>query len=102
MAWPVCIAGSSRPVKQATIRPACGPRVEVIQPVLDAPPDEECDQARRQGEGSTMSEIRTVVDGVTAAVKLAESLVALGLSTSKVRTYAPPREKRIDGWPLAG
>ncbi len=41
-----------------------------------------------------------VVDGVTAAVKLAESLVALGLSTSKVRTYAPPRPKRIDGWPL--
>jgi allantoin racemase len=43
-----------------------------------------------------------VIDGVTAAVKLAESLIALGLSTSKVRTYAPPREKRIDGWPLAG
>jgi allantoin racemase len=43
-----------------------------------------------------------VVDGVTAAVKLAESLVSLGLSTSKVRTYAPPRVKRIDGWPLAG
>jgi allantoin racemase len=42
-----------------------------------------------------------VVDGVTAAVKLAESLVALGLSTSKVRTYAPPRPKRITGWPLA-
>jgi allantoin racemase len=42
-----------------------------------------------------------VVDGVTAAVKLAESLVGLGLSTSKVRTYAPPREKRIAGWPLA-
>jgi allantoin racemase len=41
-----------------------------------------------------------VVDGVTAAVKLAESLVALGLSTSKVRTYAPPRPKRITGWPL--
>ena len=41
-----------------------------------------------------------VVDGVTAAVKLAESLVALGLSTSKVRTYAPPRPKRIEGWPL--
>jgi allantoin racemase len=41
-----------------------------------------------------------VVDGVTAAVKLAESLVALGLSTSKVRTYAPPRPKRIAGWPL--
>jgi allantoin racemase len=43
-----------------------------------------------------------VVDGVTAAVKLAESLVGLGLSTSKVRTYATPRVKRIDGWPLAG
>jgi allantoin racemase len=42
-----------------------------------------------------------VVDGVTAAVKLAESLVALGLSTSKVRTYAPPRAKRLTGWPLS-
>ena len=41
-----------------------------------------------------------VVDGVTAAVKLAEDLVALGLSTSKVRTYAPPHPKRIVGWPL--
>jgi allantoin racemase len=41
-----------------------------------------------------------VVDGVAAAVKLAESLVALGLSTSKVRTYAPPRAKRVDRWPL--
>lgn len=41
-----------------------------------------------------------VVDGVAAAVKLAESLVALGLSTSKVRTYAPSRPKAITGWPL--
>lgn len=41
-----------------------------------------------------------VVEGVAAAVKLAESLVGLGLSTSKVRTYAPPRTKRVDGWPL--
>jgi allantoin racemase len=41
-----------------------------------------------------------VVDGVTAAVKLAESLVDLGLSTSKVRTYAPPRHKQVSGWPL--
>lgn len=41
-----------------------------------------------------------VVEGVAAAVKLAESLVSLGLSTSKVRTYAPPRPKRLDGWPL--
>ena len=34
-----------------------------------------------------------VVDGVTAAVTIAESLVRLGLSTSKVRTYARPRPK---------
>ncbi|MGO2035225.1 MAG: aspartate/glutamate racemase family protein [Brevibacterium sp.] len=41
-----------------------------------------------------------VVDGVTAAVRLAESLVGLGLSTSKVRTYAPARPKQMRGWPL--
>ncbi|UVI37386.1 aspartate/glutamate racemase family protein [Brevibacterium spongiae] len=41
-----------------------------------------------------------VVDGVAAAVRLAESLVGLGLSTSKVRTYAPPRQKRLSGWPF--
>lgn len=41
-----------------------------------------------------------VVDGVTAAVTLAQSLVRLGLSTSKVRTYATPRPKKIVGWPL--
>ena len=41
-----------------------------------------------------------VVDGVAAAVKLAEILVRLGLSTSKVRTYAPPRPKTVLKWPL--
>jgi allantoin racemase len=41
-----------------------------------------------------------VVDGVAAAIKLAESLVQLGLSTSKVRTYAPPRSKAVASWPL--
>lgn len=40
------------------------------------------------------------VDGVAAAVKLAESLVQLGLSTSKVRTYAPARPKQMRHWPL--
>ena len=40
-----------------------------------------------------------VVDGVTAAVTIAEALVRLGLSTSKVRTYATPRPKKIIGWP---
>ncbi|MBG6084640.1 aspartate/glutamate racemase family protein [Zhihengliuella flava] len=41
-----------------------------------------------------------IVDGVRAAVTVAESLVRLGLSTSKSRTYAPPRPKQITGWPL--
>lgn len=40
------------------------------------------------------------VDGVAAAVKIAEDLVQLGLSTSKVRTYAPPRTKTVLRWPL--
>ncbi|WP_339427928.1 MULTISPECIES: aspartate/glutamate racemase family protein [unclassified Pseudomonas] len=40
-----------------------------------------------------------VVDGVTAAVTIAESLVRLRLSTSKIRTYATPRPKKIIGWP---
>lgn len=41
-----------------------------------------------------------VVDGVAAAVALAEGLVQLGLSTSKIRTYAPPLAKEIRHWPL--
>ena len=42
-----------------------------------------------------------VVDGVAAAVTIAESLVRLRLTTSKVRTYAPPRPKRLTGWPIS-
>ncbi|MCW4115015.1 aspartate/glutamate racemase family protein [Aurantimonas sp. MSK8Z-1] len=38
-----------------------------------------------------------VVDGVGAAVKQAEALVALGLRTSKHRTYAPPLTKPYAG-----
>jgi allantoin racemase len=41
-----------------------------------------------------------VVDGISAAVKLAEALHVLGLSTSKSRTYAPMAPKAIRGWPL--
>jgi allantoin racemase len=41
-----------------------------------------------------------VVDGIGAAVRLAEALVGLGLATSKVCTYAPPGPKHIAGWPL--
>ncbi|MEU2222224.1 aspartate/glutamate racemase family protein [Streptomyces sp. NPDC018347] len=40
-----------------------------------------------------------VVDGVAAAVGIAESLVRQGLTTSKIRTYAPPRPKLIANWP---
>ena len=39
-----------------------------------------------------------VVDGVSAAVKLAEALVALGLKTEKRGDYAPPRPKPWAGW----
>ncbi|CAM5670422.1 Allantoin racemase OS=Streptomyces violarus OX=67380 GN=FHS41_005953 PE=3 SV=1 [Streptomyces violarus] len=41
-----------------------------------------------------------VVDGVAAAVKLAESLVALGLTTSRAGSYAePPAKRRVWGRP---
>lgn len=43
-----------------------------------------------------------VVDGVAAAVRLAEAVVGLGLTTSKRWTYAPPEPKPIAGWPLTG
>ena len=42
-----------------------------------------------------------VVDGLTSAVALAESLVGLGLTTSKVRTFAAPRPKPVTHWPLS-
>jgi allantoin racemase len=40
-----------------------------------------------------------VVDGVAAAVTIAESLVRLGLTTSKVRMYDRPRPKSFKDWP---
>jgi allantoin racemase len=39
-----------------------------------------------------------VVDPVAAGVAVAEALVRVGLRTSKVCTYAPPREKLRPGW----
>jgi allantoin racemase len=42
-----------------------------------------------------------IVDGVAAAVKMAETLHSLGLSTSKVGTFAPPEEKKTPGWPIS-
>ena len=43
-----------------------------------------------------------VIDGVAAAVTLAEGLVRMGKSTSKAGTYAPPRAgKARPGWPVS-
>jgi allantoin racemase len=42
-----------------------------------------------------------VVDPVAAGIRLAEAIVGLGLSTSKVSTYAAPESKTIIGWPLS-
>ncbi|WP_297008508.1 aspartate/glutamate racemase family protein [uncultured Corynebacterium sp.] len=39
-----------------------------------------------------------VIDGVTAAVGIAESLVRQGLTTSRVGTYAPRAPKRLSGF----
>jgi allantoin racemase len=41
-----------------------------------------------------------VVDGIEAAVKLAEACVSLGLRTSKVRAYGTPLAKARPGWPV--
>ncbi|QCK88223.1 aspartate/glutamate racemase family protein [Phreatobacter aquaticus] len=38
-----------------------------------------------------------VIDGVASAVKLAEAMIGLGLKTSKVGGYAPPRAKAYAG-----
>lgn len=43
-----------------------------------------------------------VVDGVAAAVTIAEGLVRMRLTTSKVRTFAPPRPKAFKAWPPPG
>jgi allantoin racemase len=42
-----------------------------------------------------------VIDGIGAAVRLAEAIVGLDLATSKVSTYAPPEPKKIIGWPVS-
>jgi len=53
-------------------------------------------------EEAITSELRVpVIDGVGAAVRLAEAVVGLGLKTSKLSTYAVPEPKKIIGWPLS-
>ena len=42
-----------------------------------------------------------IIDGVGAAVRLAETLVGLGLKTSKISTYATPDPKGIIAWPVS-
>jgi allantoin racemase len=51
------------------------------------------DLARRLTEETRVP----VLDGVTAAVKMVEALVGLGLRTSKVCAYEPPRAKPYTG-----
>ena len=41
------------------------------------------------------------IDGVGAAVRLAEAVIGLGVHTSKVSTYATPDTRRIPAWPLS-
>jgi allantoin racemase len=53
-------------------------------------------------ENAIASELSVpVIDGVAAAVRLAEAVVGLGLKTSKISTYALPDAKKIIGWPLS-
>ncbi|MET9609554.1 aspartate/glutamate racemase family protein [Streptomyces sp. NPDC006512] len=42
-----------------------------------------------------------VVDGIAAGVALAEAVVRMGLSTSRICTYAAPGETAVKGWPLS-
>ena len=42
-----------------------------------------------------------VIDGIVAAVKLAEGMHDYGVATSKAGPYASPRPKRMVGWPRA-
>jgi allantoin racemase len=41
------------------------------------------------------------IDGVAAAVALAQALVGLGLSTSKAGAYAPGPDNARSHWPLS-
>lgn len=43
-----------------------------------------------------------VIDGIVAAVKMAEAAHAYRVSTSKVGSYGRPRAQMIDGWPQRG
>ena len=53
-------------------------------------------------EEAITNELRVpVIDGVGAAVRLAEAVVGLGLKTSKRSTYAFPEPKKVIGWPLS-
>lgn len=42
-----------------------------------------------------------VIESIVAAVALAEAVVGLKLTTSKIGSYAPPPAKALTGWPLS-
>jgi allantoin racemase len=58
------------------------------------------------GMGGFDKELQTaigapVVDGIVAAIKMAEGCHAYGVSTSKVNSYASPQPQPISGWPVS-
>ena len=42
----------------------------------------------------------TIIGGGVIGLATAYALVRMGLTTSKVRTYATPRAKKVVGWPM--
>lgn len=80
--------------------PGSNAYAEIIATIRRARDEDQCDAVVLGCAG--MTDLATnlsieaglpVIDGVGCAVKLVESLVALGLSTARVGGYAPPRPK---------
>jgi allantoin racemase len=107
--WDRC--ASVRASGMSTIEVDCDPQGAIRAIVAEARQAVEIDRAEviclgcggMAGlEEAVSSELHVpVIDGVGAAVRLAEALVGLGLKTSKISTYAPPEPKTIIAWPLS-
>jgi len=107
--WDRC--ASVRASGMSTLEVDNDPRAAVLAVVAEAAAAVETDRAEviclgcagmaGLEEAITAAVKVPVIDGVGAAVRLAEALVGLGLQTSKVCTFAPPEPKRITGWPLS-
>lgn len=80
--------------------PGSGAYAEILRTIQDARDVERCDAVVLGCAGMTDLAARLtaeaglpVIDGVGCAVKLVESLVALGLTTARLNGYVPPRAK---------